>query len=123
MIQSFLLAWKNAFNFKGKTSRKDFWFHHLASYILVVTFNITQSLFINLSIYSVIFALLSKTITIISFFYLLGSLVVSTSILVRRLNDISKKWVWIFIGIIPIFGLIYLIYLMCQPSIAANSQE
>ena len=123
MIQSFLLAWKNAFVFKGKTSRKDFWFHHLASFILFVTFNITQSLFINLSIYSVIFALLSKTITIISFFYLLGSLIVSTSIQVRRLNDISKKWVWIFIQIIPILGSIYFIYLMCQPSIAANLKE
>ena len=137
MIQSFLLAWKNAFVFKGKTSRKDFWFYQLASIILSITLNITQNLFVNLqyaslpsdslvndfSLLSVIFAVFSQIILIISFFYLLGSLIVGLSIQVRRLNDISKKWVWIFIQIIPILGSIYYIYLMCQPSISVNSQE
>ena len=137
MIQSFLLAWKNAFVFTGRTSRKDFWFYQLASIILSITLNITQNLFANLqyaslpsdslvndfSLLSEIFAVLSQTIQIISFFYLLGSLIVSLSIQVRRLNDISKKWVWIFIQIIPILGSIYFIYLMCQPSISTNSQE
>ena len=137
MIQSFLLAWKNAFVFKGKTSRKDFWFYQLASIILSITLNITQNLFVNLqyaslpsdslvndfSLLSVIFAVFSQIILIISFFYLLGSLIVGLSIQVRRLNDISKKWVWIFIQIIPILGSIYYIYLMCKPSISVNSQE
>ena len=129
MIQSFLLAWKNAFVFKGKTSRKDFWFFILANTILSITLSITQNLFENLaytlplSLISEIFLFLSQTIQIISFFYLLGSLIVSLSIQVRRLNDISKKWVWIFIQIIPILGSIYFIYLMCQPSISVNSQE
>ena len=137
MIQSFLLAWKNAFVFTGRTSRKDFWFYQLASIILSITLNITQNLFANLqyaslpsdslvndfSLLSKIFAVLSQTIEIISFFYILGSLIVGLSIQVRRLNDISKKWVWIFIQIIPILGSIYFIYLMCQPSISANSQE
>ena len=137
MIQSFLLAWKNAFVFTARTSRKDFWFYQLASIILSITLNITQNLLTNLqyaslpsdslvndfSLLSVIFAVLSQTILIISFFYLLGNLIVSLSIQVRRLNDISKKWVWIFIQIIPILGSIYYIYLMCQPSISVNSQE
>ena len=137
MIQSFLLAWKNAFVFTGRTSRKDFWFYQLASIILSITLNITQNLLTNLqyaslpsdslvndfSLLSVIFAVFSQIILIISFFYLLGSLIVGLSIQVRGLNDISKKWVWIFIQIIPILGSIYYIYLMCQPSISVNSQE
>ena len=124
MIQSFLLAWKNAFVFTGRTSRKDFWFYQLASIILSITLNITQNLLTNLqyaslpsdslvndfSLLSVIFAVFSQIILIISFFYLLGSLIVGLSIQVRRLNDISKKWVWIFIQIIPILGSIYFIY-------------
>ena len=130
MIQSFLLAWKNAFNFKGKTSRKDLWFHTLANIILGIILRFTKSLSINLSIYYVdsslsfaIFAVINQIIGIIYAFYILGSIIVGLSIQVRRLNDISKKWVWIFIQIIPIFGSIYFIYLMCQPSISANSQE
>ena len=132
MIQSFLLAWKNAFVFKGKTSRKDFWFFQLASFILFLILNIAQNLLFNLqyafltsdfSLLSEIFAVIGQTISIVSFFYILGNFIVELSISVRRLNDISKKWAWIFIQIIPIIGSIYFIYLMCQPSIDANSQE
>ena len=132
MIQSFLLAWKNAFVFKGKTSRKDFWFFQLASFILFLILNIAQNLLVNLqyaflisdySLLSTIFAGIGQTISIVSFFYILGNFIVGLSISVRRLNDISKKWAWIFIQIIPILGSIYFIYLMCQPSFDANSQE
>ncbi len=137
MIQSFLLAWKNAFVFKGKTSRKDFWFFQLASFILFLILNIAQNLLVNLqyaflssdsvvsdfSLLSEIFAVIGQTISIVSFFYILGNFIVGLSISVRRLNDISKKWAWIFIQIIPILGSIYFIYLMCQPSFDANSQE
>ena len=132
MIQSFLLAWKNAFVFKGKTSRKDFWFFQLASFILFLILNIAQNLLVNLqyvslasdySLLSTIFAVISQTISIVSFFYILGNFIVGLSISVRRLNDISKKWAWIFIQIIPILGSIYFIYLMCQPSFDGNSQE
>ena len=132
MIQSFLLAWKNAFVFKGKTSRKDFWFFQLASFILFLILNIAQNLLVNLqyafltsdfSLLSEIFAVIGQTISIVSFFYILGNFIVGLSISVRRLNDISKKWAWIFIQIIPILGSIYFIYLMCQPSFDSNSQE
>ena len=132
MIQSFLLAWKNAFVFKGKTSRKDFWFFQLASFILFLILNIAQNLLVNLqyafltsdfSFLSTIFAVIGQTISIVSFFYILGNFIVGLSISVRRLNDISKKWAWIFIQIIPILGSIYFIYLMCQPSFDGNSQE
>ena len=132
MIQSFLLAWKNAFVFKGKTSRKDFWFFQLANFILLLILRISQNLLVNLqyvfltsdySLLSTIFAVIGQTISLVSFFYILGNFIVGLSISVRRLNDISKKWAWIFIQIIPILGSIYFIYLMCQPSFDANSQE
>ena len=132
MIQSFLLAWKNAFVFKGKTSRKDFWFFQLVSFILFLILKIAQNLLVNLqyvflvsdySFLTTIFAVIGQTISIVSFFYILGCFIVDLSISVRRLNDISKKWAWIFIQIIPILGSIYFIYLMCQPSFDANSQE
>ncbi len=132
MFQSFLLAWKNAFVFEGKTSRKDFWFFQLASFILFLILNIAQNLLVNLqyafltsdfSLLSEIFAVIGQTISIVSFFYILGNFIVGLSISVRRLNDISKKWAWIFIQIIPILGSIYFIYLMCQPSFDGNSQE
>ncbi|MCZ2207601.1 DUF805 domain-containing protein [Cylindrospermopsis raciborskii] len=35
----------------------------------------------------------------------------------RRLRDIGKSWLWLFIGLIPIIGSIWLIVLYSQPSL------
>ena len=127
MINSFLIAWKKAFDFRGVTSRKDFWLYELAAFIFLIVINITSNLFVNLqyaslpsgtesAISSEIFAFIAQILSIISFLFVLGGILVGLSISVRRLRDIQKKWTWIFIQIIPLFGAIYFIYLMCQPS-------
>lgn len=130
MIKSFITAWKKAFDFKGKTSRKDFWFYQLVSFLLFLALNVTQNLVTNLqyyalgnegdetySIFAEIFAVIGQTISIISFLLILGSIVIHFSITVRRLRDIQKKWTWIFIQLIPILGWIYFeLYLMTRPS-------
>jgi uncharacterized membrane protein YhaH (DUF805 family) len=47
-----------------------------------------------------------------------ASIVPSLSLLVRRLRDVGKGWGWIFIGLVPLIGSIWLIYLLVQPSLA-----
>ena len=130
MIKSFITAWKKAFDFKGKTSRKDFWFYQLVSFLLFLALNVTQNIVTNLqyaalgdvgnetySIFAEIFAIIGQLISIFSFLLILGSIIVQFSISVRRLRDIQKKWTWIFIQLIPIFGWLYFeLYLMTRPS-------
>ena len=127
MIKSFILAWKKPFDFKGKTSRKDFWLYELATILLFIVINFVQNISINFSyafiesgsllLLSEIFAVVAQTISLVSFLFTLGSLITGISISVRRLRDISKKWTWIFIQLIPILGNIYFyLYLMTRPS-------
>tara|TARA_S200000501_G_scaffold173190_1_gene163131 strand:+ start:517 stop:1530 length:1014 start_codon:yes stop_codon:yes gene_type:complete len=130
MINSFITAWKKAFDIKGKTSRKDFWFYQLVSFLLFLALNVTQNIVTNLqyaalgdvgnetySIFAEIFAIIGQLISIFSFLLILGSIIVQFSISVRRLRDIQKKWTWIFIQLIPIFGWLYFeLYLMTRPS-------
>ncbi len=129
MIKSFISAWKRAFDFKGKTSRKDFWFYQLVSTVLFVVLNVTQNLVTNLQYASIygeyessgilaeIFAIIGQTISIITFFLLLGSILVQLSIRVRRLRDISRKWTWMFIHLIPVLGILFFeLYFMTRPS-------
>ena len=82
MINSFITAWKKAFDIKGKTSRKDFWFYQLVSTVLFVVLNVTQNLVTNFQYISLdgeyassgilteIFAIIGQTISIITFFLL-----------------------------------------------------
>ena len=108
MIRSFILAWKKPFDFRSKTSRRDFWFYELATIILFLVINVLQNIITNLqyafiesaSLIPEIFAVVGQTISILSFLFTLGSLIIGISISVRRLRDISKKWTWIFIQLI-----------------------
>ena len=87
MIRSFVLAWKKPFDFRSKTSRKDFWFYELATIILFLVISVLQNIITNLqyafiesaSLISEIFAVVGQTISILSFLFTLGSLIIGIS--------------------------------------------
>jgi len=128
MIKYFTIPWKKAFDYRGITSRKEFWYFQLISTVLFLVLNVTQNLITNFQyyainsgseyeIYSEILAVLGQTISIITFPFLLGTVVVQCSIRVRRLRDISRKWTWMFLHFIPILGILFFeLYFMTRPS-------
>jgi uncharacterized membrane protein YhaH (DUF805 family) len=97
LIDAYTSAWSRSFDYEGRSNRGDYWWFVLANLIVAfITAMISQRL--N-SVYSV------------------ATLLPGIPICVRRLRDIGKPWPWIFIGLIPIVGAIWLIVLFCQPSI------
>jgi uncharacterized membrane protein YhaH (DUF805 family) len=40
----------------------------------------------------------------------------SIALTIRRLRDAGKHWAWVFIGVLPIIGTVWFIWLMVQPS-------
>lgn len=137
MIKQFIFAWKKAFDFKGKTSRRDFWLYQLTTFLLTLLISFLENLATNIqyallpdedvyeySIFVDILAVVGQLLSIISWLFLLGSFVVGISIAIRRLRDISKNWKWIFLNLIPIFGQIYFyIYFMTRPSTIISRVE
>ena len=86
---SYLNFWKHFMDFKGETSRKDWWYVQLVN--LIVTF-ITLPFFIavtGLNIYGIICILPQIAIDL------------------RRLNNFGKDWKWIFINLVPFIGWIF----------------
>ena len=137
MIKAFIIAWKKAFDFKGVTSRKDFWLYELASFILLLLLNIFENIITNIqyillpdedvyeySIFVDILAIVGQVLSIVIWLLALGSIVVGISISIRRLRDISKKWTWIFLNLIPILGQIYFyLYFMTRPTTIISRLE
>ena len=118
MINSYISYWKRAFDFKGVSTRKEFWLGAvLPNTILEVVLFIVALLasIIGIAAFdSEILGILGWTL-----FYLFGfgTLIPSVAISIRRTRDIGKKWYWFFINFAPCIGAPWFIYLMCQPSV------
>ncbi len=115
--------WFKSFDFKSKTSRKDFWITW--TWVFLINFFIVFGcfvLFLDLQYFGTFGASKYSSDRQV-YFYLLTplllehiiTLIPSLSLQIRRLRDISKNPIWILIGLIP-FGGIILLILYLSPS-------
>ena len=125
MFKSYLTAWKKAFKFQGRSTRKDYWFFQLISFLITLLFlllNVIQNLLItySFSFDNDFFQILSKSITILSFIptiIILGSIWVALPLTVRRIRDVGMKWQWIFLVSIPYIGTIFILIFLTRTSV------
>ena len=110
MIDAYKHFWTKAFDFKGVSTRSQFWWSYLATTVLYII------LFILTMIGAAIADILGALFGILLGLYSLGVIIPSLSICIRRTNDAGKPWPWIFINLAP-FGGIYYLILLCQPSL------
>ncbi|MEG0020786.1 MAG: DUF805 domain-containing protein [Oscillospiraceae bacterium] len=98
---------KNYVNFTGRATRKEYW--------MFVLFN---------ALAGVVFAIIASFsgIDIIPQIYSLAVFLPSLGVTVRRLHDVGKGAGWIFIGLVPVVGWIWIIMLLCgQGNFGANA--
>ena len=98
MLNDFLNAykefWINATEFKGFTSRSDWWLVQLAN--LIISF-LTIQIFLKTFGFNV---------------YGIVCIIPQIAIDIRRIKDFGKNWKWIFINLVPIYGsIMWLIWL------------
>ncbi len=99
IIQAYKDYWKRAFDFKGKTKRKEFWWAIL-----------------GLIIVNQIVSFLPDSFKVFIGLYVLANIVAGISLNIRRLRDVGKNWQWIFINLVPFLGGIVMIIFLCYPS-------
>lgn len=103
LVQYFVEAWQRSFDYTGRSKRPEYWWFYLANFLL-----------------GLILGLLSNVSDIFGWIvsvYAPASIVPSLPLTIRRLRDAGKPWPWIFLLLIPIIGVIWLIVLLCQPSV------
>lgn len=107
---TFTEAVKEGFNnystFAGRASRSAFWYWALFHIIVLV---ITSTLGGMLGFGGLVGGMVD-----------LGLLLPWLAVNVRRLHDIGKPWMYILFSCIPLFGQVYFIYLLVQPSVGSN---
>ena len=125
MFKSYFTAWKKAFKFQGRSTRKDYWFFVLINFfiaLILLLFNLIQSVLRTYSFSSDndFFQILSNFITILSFIpaiIILGSFWVALPLTVRRIRDVGMKWQWIFLVSIPYIGTIFILIFLTRTSV------
>ena len=93
--------------FKGRAGRSEFWMFYLVYFIIGAVFSILMNLVASISF--LYYIILVPQVIII-----LGLLVPTLAVSVRRLHDIGKGGEWIFINLIPLIGSIWFLILLIK---------
>ncbi len=110
IISSYLLGWRRAFQFKGWTTRKDFWFFVLGDiFVLLLLF---LSYVITIESQS-----LSVLLIFIFILYWIGTIFPRLTLIIRRLRDMGRSGYWIFFNYLPLVGPLTILYWSTQPSL------
>ena len=129
MLNSYFAAWRKSFDFKGRSTRKDYWIFFLIDTIffpiIFVFLNVVQTLLVGLSFNSgsfgaEIFAIAGQLISILSFLLIpiaLGHTWTLLPLTVRRIRDVGMKWQWIFFVSIPFIGFLFVLIFLTRTSI------
>ena len=96
----YLEALKKYATFSGRARRKEYWMFFLI--------NISISIILALSPFAI-----GAVGGVLYFIYVIAMIIPGLALAVRRLQDQGKQWTWIFVGLVPFIGGIWLLVLMC----------
>tara|TARA_B100000674_G_scaffold105413_1_gene77307 strand:+ start:4409 stop:4789 length:381 start_codon:yes stop_codon:yes gene_type:complete len=85
--------------FSGRARRKEYWMFTLVHVLIALVLMASSGL-------------IGPVGGLLYLLYVLGTIVPSIALTVRRLQDQDKEWPWIFVSLIPFIGSIWLLVLM-----------
>jgi len=97
--------------FEGRAQRKEYWMFVLFNFIIVVILGFIEGLLHT-----------DLTVNVLSGIYSLAVLIPSIAVGVRRLHDTDRSGWWMLISLIPIIGMLVLLYFMVLDSNAGSNR-
>ncbi len=118
MIEAYKKFWKGYVDFKGRSTRSDYWFAVLANILVIWAIGILAGIFIGANDGNVEGPLGTIAILLVLAMLIYGLAIVLpfTAIQVRRLRDAGYHWAFIFFRFAVGIGGIVLLILFCQPT-------
>lgn len=112
--KAFKLFFLRAFDFHGRTSRREFWLGVLPNAIIMLLLIVL--LIVGLVAYEAAINPFSVIMIVVFSLFCLIELLPSVSLIFRRMHDIGKSGKYILVLFIPVIGYIWYIYLVTRPS-------
>ncbi len=95
-------------DFQGRSRRSEYWWFYLFQVLLSFAGQILAG------ILGAILPILGLIVAILLVVAFLGLLIPGIAVSIRRLHDLDKSGWWLLIGLIPLVGLIVLLYFFCS---------
>ena len=118
MIEAYKKFWKGYVDFKGRSTRSDYWFAYSAHVLIFFTWYLLLSVFERMAAETGSSDLFTIGVILLLIFFAYGVAAVlpGIALTVRRLRDAGYNWPYIFIPLIPFVGIFIFIFLLCQPT-------
>ena len=114
--QYFIDTLKNRYaDFNGRATRTQYWYFVLFYILLSIVFMLIDTYVINPTMLGMN-ELEAARGGFLQMFFALALIIPSIAIGVRRLHDIGKNGWWMLISLVPIIGLLVLLYFFVQKS-------
>jgi uncharacterized membrane protein YhaH (DUF805 family) len=104
MLDFYLHTLKNAFNFSGRARRKEYLIFLIGNFILGCLIGLMGIFVFDLNAQQI--DKIATTAQLLLFFP-------GLALGIRRLHDVGKSGWFLLIGLIPIVGILYVLYLYC----------
>lgn len=105
-IDWMLMAWRKYADFSGRARRKEYWMYILG-YVIV----------------SVVLAIIGSILStsLLGYAFMLVALVPSIAVGIRRLHDTERSGWWMLLGLIPLGGLVLLVFFVMEGTRGNNA--
>jgi uncharacterized membrane protein YhaH (DUF805 family) len=125
-MQWMLMPLRRYAEFSGRSRRKEYWMW-LLFYLIVLAIATYLDILLGLggnATGSQSGAGVSFNVNFgwLAILFMLAVLVPHLAVSVRRLHDLDKSGWWLLIGLIPLFGALYLLFLFTQPGTAGPNR-
>lgn len=95
-------------DFSGRARRKEYWMFVLVNALVAIALTVLSAL-TQIKLFSFVYLL-----------YLLATILPSLAVSVRRLHDTDRSGLWILLGMVPLVGVVLLVFLIADGTPGPN---
>lgn len=116
----FIKFWTRALDYRGTTSRREFWWGVLGNSIIMLI--LLALLIVSLTCFNPQINTFSVIMLVLFALFCVVELLPSITLIIRRMHDIGRSGYFIFVLFIPIAGFIWYIYLVTRRGVPDKAE-
>jgi uncharacterized membrane protein YhaH (DUF805 family) len=104
-MEWYLMVWQRWDDFQGRSRRKEYWMFMVIHSVFFLALDIAAIVVGRMHIYAV-----SILVFLVMLIYALAAAIPSLAVAIRRLHDIGKSGWWLLLSLVPLIGLLLVVF-------------